>query len=98
MRIIGNIEHPVLKISVFRNDNRISIKFENAQYEQIFKMRESITNVAEAQRFADAAFCKNVETQFAAWHLFYFGAWLQIAFLHFYKKQHQQNVALPLRL
>ena len=68
MRIIGNIEHPVLKISVFRNDNRISIKFENAQYEQIFKMRESITNVAEAQRFADTAFCKNVETQFAAMH------------------------------
>jgi hypothetical protein len=68
MRIIGNIEHPTLKISVFRNDNRISIKFENAQYEQIFKMKESITNVEEAQRFADATFCKNVELHLIAMH------------------------------
>jgi hypothetical protein len=68
MRIIGNIQHPTLKISVFRNDNRISIKFENAQYEQIFKMKESITNVEEAQRFADAPFCKNVELHFIAMH------------------------------
>ena len=68
MRIIGSIDHPVLKISVFRNDNRISIKFENTQYEQIFKMKESITNVEEAQRFADEAFCKNVEKQFVAMH------------------------------
>jgi hypothetical protein len=68
MRIIGNIDHPTLKISVFRNDSRISIKFENAQYEQIFKMKESITSVSEAQHFADALFCKNVELQFIAMH------------------------------
>ncbi len=68
MRIIGSIDHPTLKISVFRNDNRISIKFENAQYEQIFKMKESIIGVEDAQRFADAEFCKNVETHFIAMH------------------------------
>ncbi len=68
MRIIGNIDHPTLKISVFRNDNRISLKFENAQYEQIFKMKESISSVEDAQRFADATFCKNVETHFIAMH------------------------------
>ena len=68
MRIIGSIDHPTLKISVFRNDNRISIKFENAQYEQIFKMKESITGVEDAQRFADAEFCENVEAQFVNMH------------------------------
>jgi hypothetical protein len=64
MRIIGEISHPRMKISVFKNDNRISIKFENAQYEQIFKMRESISNVEEAQRFADETFVNAVEKHF----------------------------------
>ena len=38
MRIIGQIEHPDLKITVFKSDNRISVKFENEGYEQIFKL------------------------------------------------------------
>jgi hypothetical protein len=68
MRIIGNIDHPRLKISVFRNDNRISIKFENALYEQTFKMKESITNTDDATRFVDDAFCENVEKVFIQMH------------------------------
>jgi hypothetical protein len=68
MRIIGEIAHPTMKISVFRNDSRISIKFENKYYEQIFKMRETITSVAEAEKFADDVFCENVEKNFALMH------------------------------
>ncbi|MEY3194006.1 MAG: hypothetical protein RIQ78_102 [Bacteroidota bacterium] len=37
MRIIGNIEHPFLKISVFKADHRVTVKFENALYEQSIK-------------------------------------------------------------
>ncbi len=37
MRVIGYIEHPELKISVFKMDNRLSVKFENAWYEQTYK-------------------------------------------------------------
>lgn len=68
MRIIGEIAHQRMKISVFRNDNRISIKFENAQYEQIFKMKEEITSVEEAQRFADVALMEAVENNFITMH------------------------------
>jgi hypothetical protein len=68
MRIIGEIAHQRMKISVFRNDNRISIKFENAQYEQIFKMKEEITSVEEAQRFADDSFMEAVEKNFITMH------------------------------
>jgi hypothetical protein len=33
MRIIGTIDHPTLKISVFKNEGRTSVKFENSGYE-----------------------------------------------------------------
>ncbi len=38
MRIIGTIPHPLLKITVFQMDQRISVKFENAAFEQTFKL------------------------------------------------------------
>ncbi len=38
MRIIDTIPHPLLKITVFKIDHRISVKFENADFEQTFKL------------------------------------------------------------
>jgi hypothetical protein len=38
MRIIGNVEHPHLKITIFKTGERVSVKFENAHYEQTFKL------------------------------------------------------------
>ncbi len=40
MRIIGHIPHPTLKITVFRMDNRLSVKFETGFFEQTYKFRE----------------------------------------------------------
>jgi hypothetical protein len=40
MRIIGNIDHPELKITIFKNDNRISVKLESGLYEQTYKFRD----------------------------------------------------------
>lgn len=37
MRIIGYIEHPGMKITVFKTDTRISVKFETGFYEQTYK-------------------------------------------------------------
>ena len=61
MRIIGNIEHSALKISVFKADNRISVKFENALYEQTFKLGdderfsylEAVRNLVDEAMIAD---------------------------------------------
>jgi hypothetical protein len=68
MRIIGEIPHHRLKISIFKNDDRISIKFENRFYEQIFKMQAAIANVEEAKRFVDDIFIENVEKTFILMH------------------------------
>ena len=39
MRILGYIDHPVVKITVFKMDNKFSVKFESIHYEQTFKFR-----------------------------------------------------------
>lgn len=55
MRIIGQIDHPVLKITVFRSDNRISVKFENEGYEQTYKLGadERLSDVESIRKWAD---------------------------------------------
>lgn len=55
MRVIGHIEHPDLKITVFKSDNRISVKFENEGYEQTFKMGadERLASVEAIRQWAD---------------------------------------------
>ncbi len=70
MRIIGNIDHPILKISVFKADNRISVKFENELYEQTFKLGddERFSNVAAVEQFLDSAMLEDVLAGFRQMH------------------------------
>ena len=70
MRIIGNIEHPALKISVFKADNRISVKFENALYEQTFKLGddERFSNLEAVQKLVDKAMIEGVLAGFQQMH------------------------------
>ena len=42
MRIIGEIPHAHYKITVFKHNNRVSVKFENANYEQVYRFPEGI--------------------------------------------------------
>ncbi|MDX1912779.1 MAG: hypothetical protein SFV22_14910 [Saprospiraceae bacterium] len=70
MRIIGTIEHPQLKISVFRMDNRSTVKFENTRYEQTFKLGddERFATVEGVQRWADAHLIQTVLEGFQIMH------------------------------
>lgn len=70
MRIIGTIDHPSLRISVFRADNRISVKFENALYEQTFKLGddERFSNLEAVTQWADAAMLEQVQAVFRLMH------------------------------
>ncbi len=62
MRIIGYIEHPVLKITIFKMDNKISVKFESGLYEQTYKFRagDSTNTLEDVQKLVDTAFCDEV--------------------------------------
>jgi hypothetical protein len=70
MRIIGNIEHPVMKITVFKMDNKLSVKFETGLYEQTFKFRESneLTDFDAIQQLVDEQFMQLVLENFAKLH------------------------------
>ncbi len=67
MRVVGSIEHPYLKITIFKMDNKLSVKFETGLFEQIYKFRtgDQIETVADVQQLVDASFLEQVEAQFA---------------------------------
>ncbi len=70
MRIIGNIEHPDLKITVFKMDNRVSVKFENTLYEQTYKlgMDERTGSMEGVTRLVDPGFIDHVSSLFRQMH------------------------------
>ena len=70
MRIIGYIEHPHLKITVFKMNNRLSVKFESGLYEQTYKFRESedLKNIEQMRQLVDNQLIIEVEKGLAQKH------------------------------
>ena len=66
MRILGYIDHPVLKVTVFKTDTRLSIKFENGDLEQTYKFRPSqqTNSLKEINALVDDAFLAQVLKRF----------------------------------
>lgn len=66
MRILGNLDRLGMKITVFSNENRISLKFEREGMEQTYKFRddEHLRSFEQAGQLADDGFCKAVLEQF----------------------------------
>ncbi len=62
MRIVGSIDHPEWKITIFRNDNRLSVKLESGLVEQTFKFRdgEGIDHVDDVHRLMDKPFLAEI--------------------------------------
>jgi hypothetical protein len=70
MRIIGQIEHPTLKITVFKMDNKLSVKFESGLYEQTYKFRESdsLNDFESVKKLVDPAYIDFVLAEFNNMH------------------------------
>jgi hypothetical protein len=70
MRILGYIEHLQLKITVFKADNRLSVKFENPGYEQTFKLGDDdrLGTLESARAWVDAALLEQVMLNFQQMH------------------------------
>lgn len=70
MRIIGEIPHPSLKITVFKMGDRVSLKLENERYEQTYKLgaEERINTLEAIAAWADAAFMDRVQAVFQQMH------------------------------
>lgn len=70
MRIAGYIEHPLLKITVFRMDGRTSVKFETEHYEQTFKLGsdERFDTLEKVQKLVDTPLIDRVLDTFRQMH------------------------------
>lgn len=79
MRIIGHIEHPVLKITVFRSDNRISVKFENEGYEQTYKLGadERLNDLESIRKWIDFQLLEEILERMRQMHRGKLGALLR---------------------
>ncbi len=70
MRIVGYIDHPQCKITIFKMDSRFAVKFESGLYEQTYKFRvgNAIETVEDVRHFVDPEFVSTVLERFADMH------------------------------
>jgi hypothetical protein len=65
MRVVGEIPHPKLKITIFNWNNRYLIKLEAGFFEQTFKISElDITSEEELKKMVDPEFIQEAEARF----------------------------------
>ena len=64
MRIVGDIPHPTLKITIFLHDSKYAVKFEAGLYEQTYKFRsgDDIDSVEAIKEIVDETFIHQVQT------------------------------------
>jgi hypothetical protein len=65
MRLIGEIEHPVMKISIFKMGERFSVKFEHLGVEVTYKFseEEGATDLTRLKKMMDEDFINRVGKQ-----------------------------------
>lgn len=66
MRIIGYIDHPQWKITVFKTDTRVSVKFEDGLLEQTYKFvqQDQLNDLTDIKHLVDPIFLRAVAKQF----------------------------------
>jgi hypothetical protein len=71
MRIVGYIEDPSLKITLFQYDGRFSVQLETPHYAQIFKIRQGqgAESVEDIYKLIDATFIEEVKLRFQSMHM-----------------------------
>jgi hypothetical protein len=70
MRIIGQVNHPSLKISVFKNEQRVFVKFENPFYEITWKLGndERFQQLENIEQLLDETALQEVQAQLQQLH------------------------------
>jgi hypothetical protein len=70
MRIIGNIPHPTITISIFAMNDKYQIRFEAGPMEQIFKISQTEVNGVEGiNKLVDEEFLKKIMERFNEMYL-----------------------------
>jgi hypothetical protein len=70
MRIIGNIPHPSLTISIFSMNDKYQIRFEAGPMEQLFKIPHTEVNGVEGiKQLVDDVFLQKITERFNEMYL-----------------------------
>jgi hypothetical protein len=70
MRVIGNIPHPKLTISIFSLNDKYQVRFEAGPMEQIFKFSQAEVNGIEGiKQLVDDEFMKLIMNRFNEMYL-----------------------------
>jgi hypothetical protein len=65
MRVVGEIPHPQLKITIFNWNNRYLIKLERGSFEQTFKVSEfDVTSEEDLKKMVDPEFLQEAMARF----------------------------------
>ena len=74
MRIIDNIPHPSMQISIFQMNDKFLVKFEAAMMEQVFKFdMQEIKNLDALKQLINPSFIDTVRKRFNEMYLQYKG-------------------------
>lgn len=67
MRIVGQIEHPILKITVMQMNNRYVLKLEANMLEQTYKFNEDdkLRTMADIEKLVDETFLNECLKRFS---------------------------------
>jgi hypothetical protein len=67
MRIVGQIEHPVIKITVMQMNNRYVLKLEANMLEQTYKFNEddNLRSMADIEKIVDETFLNECIKRFS---------------------------------
>lgn len=72
MRVIGNIPHPSISISIFAMNDKYQIRFEAGPMEQIFKIPQTEINGIEGiKELVDEEFLSKITERFNEMYLFF---------------------------
>jgi hypothetical protein len=76
MRIVAEIPHPQMKISIMIWNEKYLIKMECGQFEQYYKIKkEDIGSIEDVQKLIDAEFQQKVLEQFSVMSKNFLNAW-----------------------
>ena len=65
MRVIGTIDHPQMRISLFAMNDKYLIKFEAGPMEQTYKFPQTqVKGLEELQKLVDDDFCRRAMERF----------------------------------
>lgn len=76
MRIVAEVPHPIMKISIFAWNEKYHLKFEVGQFEQTYKIGQmDLSSVDELKSMVDEEFCTAVLNRFKAMRDDFSTAW-----------------------